>query len=137
MPGYVVEVLVEALGRTKVPVGGSRILIIGLAYKKNVPDIRESPTFKLIELLEGRGSVVEYHDPYLEAIPYTREHSRFAGRRSVPLHAETIASFDAVIIATDHDAIDYGEMFNHARLIVDSRNAMGTRGMAAPHVVKA
>jgi len=138
MPRYVVDVLAEALDkRLHVPMSSARVLIIGLAYKKNVPDIRESPSFKLMEILEARGAAVEYYDPHLDQIPPTREHAGFTGRRSVTMDVKQISDFDAVLISTDHDAIDYQQLFDHAKLIVDTRNVMARNGFVGAHVVKA
>lgn len=138
MPRYVVAMLAKALDqRQGRGLRDARILLIGLAYKKNVPDIRESPSFKLIELLEGRGARVDYHDPHVLTIPKTREHAEFAGRRSVVLDPEAVAGYDAVLISTDHDSVDYATLTAHARLIVDTRNAMARKGLANAHVVKA
>ena len=138
MPRYVIDVLGKSLdSHLGITLGAARILIIGLAYKKNVPDIRESPTFKLMELLEQRGAQVEYHDPNVTEIPPTREHANYAGRRSVTLDAATLETFDAVLISTDHDAIDYEKIHAHAKLVVDTRNVMARRGITAGHIVKA
>jgi UDP-N-acetyl-D-glucosamine dehydrogenase len=138
MPRYVVENLARALdsalGKT---LSGARILILGLAYKKNVPDIRESPTFKLMELLEQRGAKVEFHDPHVAEIPPTREHADYAGRKSVALDAATLESFDAVLISTDHDAVDYVLVHDYAKLVVDTRNVMAKNGLSGKSIVKA
>jgi UDP-N-acetyl-D-glucosamine dehydrogenase len=132
MPRYVVGRLEEALDRTLgMSLSSARILIVGLAYKRNVSDVRESPTFKLIELLEARGASVAFHDPHVEAIPPTREYAAYAGRRSTPLSAETLRAHDAVLIATDHDAVDYPLIASDAALIVDTRNAFRRRGVPA------
>jgi UDP-N-acetyl-D-glucosamine dehydrogenase len=138
MPRYVVGRLEEALDRRLgKSLGSARILIVGLAYKRNVADVRESPTFKLLELLEARGAEVNFHDPHVEVIPPTREHAHFAGRRSLAISAETLGAQDAVLISTDHDAVDYVLIARHARLIVDTRNAFSRRGVASATVVKA
>ena len=138
MPRYVVARLEEALDRRAgKSLGSSRILILGLAYKRNVADIRESPTFKLLELLEARGSRVDFHDPHVAEIPMTREHAVFAGRRSVPITAEQLDLYDAVLVSTDHDAVDYALLAAHARLIVDTRNAFARRDLGSDKVVKA
>jgi UDP-N-acetyl-D-glucosamine dehydrogenase len=115
----------------------ANVLMLGLAYKPNVADVRESPSFKLLELLEKRGARVSFHDPHVPEAPMTREHAEYAGRKSAELSAKSLASFDAVLIATDHDAVDYGLIAQHAKLIVDSRNAMAKRGLRAEKVVKA
>ncbi len=134
MPHHVVDRLAQALDRQGRTLHGARILIIGLAYKKNVPDIRESPSLKLIDLIEERGATAAFHDPHLPAIPRTREYGALMGRPSTPL--SDLGAFDAVLIATDHDAIDYA-LLAQARLVIDTRNAMARRGHTGPHIVKA
>lgn len=125
MPKYVITKLSEALDtRFARPLNGAKVLLLGMAYKKNVADVRESPAFALMELLEQRKSEVDFHDPHVDVIPPTREHAAFNGRASVALTPETIASYDAVIVATDHDGVDYGMVAQHAKLIVDTRNVM-------------
>ena len=138
MPRYVVSRLEEALDRTQsVSLGAARVLVIGLAYKKNVSDIRESPAFAIIDILESRGTEVDYHDPHVAVIPPTREHSALAGRQSVDLSAVTLGTYHAVVIVTDHDDVDYGLISANARLVVDSRNAMARRGLPLENVAKA
>jgi UDP-N-acetyl-D-glucosamine dehydrogenase len=138
MPYFVVDRVIETIdrsaGRGAV---GAKVLILGIAYKKNVDDMRESPSLKLIELLEKRGAEVHYHDPFIPVIPPTREHADLAGRRSVPLEAGTIATYDAVLIATDHDAVDYGYVAKSAKVVIDTRNACHRAGVIADNVVKA
>lgn len=137
MPNHVVDVLARALDeRLRLAVSASRVLVVGLAYKKNVEDVRESPSFKLMSLLEARGAKVAFHDPHVPEAPVTREHPEFAGRRSVALSAETLKDFDAVLIATDHDAVDY-RLLAEAPLVVDTRNAMARHGVQGEHVFKA
>src|SRR5207302_1221598 len=98
MPHYVVDALARALDqRQGRALSRSRILIIGLAYKKNVPDIRESPSFKLMDLLQRRGAAIGFHDPHVPKIPRTREYSQFYGWESAPLNAGEIDSYDAVL----------------------------------------
>ncbi|HEX5317530.1 MAG TPA: nucleotide sugar dehydrogenase [Stellaceae bacterium] len=138
MPRHVVDKTVAALSeRSGRALHGARVLILGVAYKKNVDDTRESPAFKVMELLEQRGAVVKFHDPYLAAIQPTREHAQFAGRRSSPLNAALLAETDVAIICTDHDSVDYDLLAEHARLIVDTRNACAKRGLGGKHIVKA
>ena len=139
MPGLVVARVIEELSsRLGKSVKGSTILIVGLAYKKNVDDIRESPSFRLIDLLERRGARVEFYDPFVPVVPHMREHKELAGRRSVDFTDEVIASFDAVLISTDHDQVDYGVLARNARLIIDTRNAMARHGHShLENVVKA
>jgi len=137
MPYYVVNKLAEAVDRNGTAFTGSKILMLGIAYKKNVDDMRESPALKLIELIEARGAHVDYFDPYIPVIPMTREHAELAGRRSVALDAAVIASYDAVLIATDHDDVDYKLVVNSARIVVDTRNACEKAGILDKRVVKA
>jgi UDP-N-acetyl-D-glucosamine dehydrogenase len=138
MPGYVVSRIVDELNaRTRRGLNGAKILVIGLAYKKNIDDTRESPSFKLIELLEKQGAVCEVHDPFVPTIPSTREHPNLAGRRSVALSHEIISEFDAVLITTDHDSIDYQLLVRSAKIVVDTRNACARAGAVGPNIVKA
>ena len=138
MPHYVVDKLVRALdcqmGRG---LSNSRILIVGIAYKKNVDDIRESPALKLIELIEARGASVDYYDPHIPVIPKSREHGRLAGRFSIAWSKELLHQYDAIVIATDHDAVDYLELCQTASLIVDTRNACRRAGYVGQNVVRA
>jgi UDP-N-acetyl-D-glucosamine dehydrogenase len=138
MPAHVVARLAEALDRRRGrALSRARVLVIGLAYKKNVPDIRESPSLRLIELIEERGAQAAYHDPHVPEIPRTRAHGALMGRQSVDLSAATLAGFDAVLIATDHDDVDYALLAGHAALLVDTRNAIAHRGLPMDRVVKA
>jgi UDP-N-acetyl-D-glucosamine dehydrogenase len=138
MPRYVVGKLAEALDiRAGKALSRSKVLVIGLAYKKNVADIRESPSLRLIEIIEERGGRADYSDPFVAEIPPTREYQALKGRKSVALTAETLAAYDAVLIATDHDEVDYAAMVKHAPLIVDTRNVFKRLGLAADHVIKA
>ena len=138
MPHWVVDRLALTLdARTGRGLKGARILLLGLAYKKNVDDLRESPSLRLIEMLEARGAAVDYHDPYIAEIMRTREHPSLAGRRSVPWDADAIAAYDAVLIATDHDGVDYAGLGRAARLVLDTRNAMARAGALGGNVVKA
>jgi UDP-N-acetyl-D-glucosamine dehydrogenase len=138
MPRHVVDRLAEALDmRAGKALSRSKVLVIGLAYKKNVPDIRESPSLKLIELIEARGGQASYHDPHVASVPPTREYGHLKGRPSVELTQETISAFDAVLVATDHDAVDYAALAAWAPLVVDTRNAFGRRALSGANVVKA
>lgn len=138
MPRHVVNRLAEALDRRLGrALSRSRVLVVGLAYKKNVPDIRESPSLRLIELIEERGGRADYHDPFVPQIPRTRAYGALMGRRSVPLDAASLQGFDAVLISTDHDGLDYAAMASHAALIIDTRNVVGRLGLPMDKVVKA
>jgi UDP-N-acetyl-D-glucosamine dehydrogenase len=137
MPYYVVERLAEAVDRSGRSFSGSRILILGVAYKKNVDDIRESPSLKLIELVEARGASVDYHDPHVPEMPETRRHSSLTGRRSIALTSAALSHYDAILIATDHDSVDYRFVVDYAKLVVDTRNVCGRAGIVDDRIVKA
>ena len=124
MPRYVIERLALALDqRFRKGLNGAEILVIGLAYKKNVGDTREAPALAIMDMLESRGAHVAYHDPFVPAIPKTRSHPTLAGRRSIFIDANIIASFDAVLIITDHENVDYNMIVHAGSVIVDTRNA--------------
>lgn len=137
MPNYVVSRLVEALDtRCAKTLSDAHVLILGAAYKKNVSDIRESPALKLMELLEKRGAKVDFHDPHVDEILKTREHPAFAGRKSVPFGPHSLSAYDAVVVVTDHDCIEYQHL-EKAKIVVDTRNACARRGLQLNNVVKA
>ena len=138
MPGRVVDKTVGALSEhSGQALKGARTLVIGIAYKKNIDDLRESPALRIMELLEKRGAVISYHDPFLPEITPTREHPGFTGRESTPLAATSLALTDAAVICTDHDAVDYALLAARCPLIVDTRNAFASRGIIGGRVVKA
>jgi UDP-N-acetyl-D-glucosamine dehydrogenase len=124
MPLRVVDRAAEALNARRKSVNGSRVLIVGLAYKPNVDDERESPSYTLMEVLKSRGAEVAYYDPHVPVIRPTREHAHWAGTCSVGWDRQTLESFDATIIATNHQAINYQELADWSACIVDTRNAM-------------
>ena len=124
MPAYVVQRTMEALNDRGKAVRGSRLLCLGLAYKPEVDDTRESPAFEIMKLLSSYGARVDYHDPYVAEIPVTRKHAELAGRRSVAFDRQSVGGYDAVIIITDHKQIDYAALAEWAQCIVDSRGAM-------------
>jgi len=126
MPEYVVHRVADALNAGNKAVNGSRVLILGLAYKPNVDDERESPSYVLMDLLNERGAKVEYYDPYIPAIKPTREHSHWTSKKSVPWNREAIETFDVVLIATNHACVNYQELADWAHRIVDTRNAMAS-----------
>ncbi len=139
MPRYVVEKVIETLNARGRPVRGSRILILGMAYKENVDDLRESPTFALMDLLAGMGAHLDYHDPHIPEVGPTREHRNWQGKRSVPLQRETVSSYDLVLISTAHHAVNYASVLEWAEVVVDTRNAIARLAGATHHpkVVKA
>jgi len=124
MPEFVVNRVAEALNLRQKSVKGSRVLVLGLAYKANVDDDRESPSYHLLDMLKNRGAHVAYYDPHVPVIRPTREHPHWAGTRSVEWKKEVIASFDLVLISTAHKAVNYQELAGWAQSIVDTRNAM-------------
>src|SRR5438034_2078540 len=124
MPEYVVHRVAEALNANRKPVNGSKILVLGLAYKPNVDDDRESPSYVLMNLLQDRGAEVSYHDPYVPAIKPQRDHSHWAGTQSIPWQRQTIANFDLVLLSTNHACLNYQELADWSSCIVDTRNAM-------------
>ena len=124
MPHHVVERTAMALNSRKQAVNGSKILVLGLAYKPEVNDMRESPAFHLLDLLKELGAEVAYHDPHIPVIGPTREHSHWAGTQSVSWSQRAIAAFDAVVICTAHRSVNYRQLARWSPLIVDTRNAM-------------
>ncbi len=124
MPDYVIHRLSEALNSERKAINGSRILVVGIAYKPNVDDDRESPSYVLMDMLKRRGAEVAYYDPYVPIIKPTREHPHWAGTRSVIWSRTTIEPFDLVLIATNHATINYQELADWARCILDTRNVM-------------
>lgn len=122
MPYYVIDRLVQGLNGQGRPMKGAKVLVVGIAYKKDVDDTRESPSLKLIDLLMKRGAQVDYHDPHIPVMPKTRRYQ--FNLRSVPLTPENLAAYDAVLIATDHSSLDYEFIAAHASLVVDTRNVL-------------
>lgn len=137
MPSYVVSKVGEALNDHRKSIRGSRILLIGLAYKADVDDMRESPTFILMDELKARGAEVAYYDPFIPVITPTREHAHWTGTPSVKWDQETISSFDCVLISTAHSSVDFRQLGEWAKCIVDTRNAMSKAGILADNIVKA
>jgi UDP-N-acetyl-D-glucosamine dehydrogenase len=122
MPYHVVDSVAEALNDRQKSIKGSRILVLGVAYKKDVDDLRESPSLKIIELLTARGGKIDYNDPYFPEIPKLR-HYNFQGMKSAPIDSKSLAGYDCVLIATDHSSYDYPAIVESAQLVVDTRNA--------------
>ena len=119
MPKWVVAKVTDALNNISLPVKGSKILVLGIAYKKNVDDMRESPSVELMQLLREKGAVIEYSDPYVPTFPNMRKYE--FDLRSVDLTKDVVGSYDCVLLATDHDSFDYGMLENTAKLLVDTR----------------
>jgi len=138
MPRHIIEMLAASLQeRFGKSLSGARILLLGVAYKKNVDDTRESPAYRLIEDMEARGATVDFYDPHVPAIPKTREHGALAGRRSIAWDVKVLAGYDAALICTDHDVVDYQQLADASALIVDTRNALKDIASARDKVVKA
>jgi UDP-N-acetyl-D-glucosamine dehydrogenase len=132
MPQWVVSKVADALNDRGQALKGAKILVLGIAYKKNIDDMRESPAVELMELLQKKGAEIAYSDPYLLTFPPMREHH--FDLASVPITPETLANFDCVLVATNHDAFDYALIKQHAKLVVDSR---GVYLDPAENIVKA
>lgn len=138
MPDYVISRLRETLDlRFQKALSGSRILVLGMAYKKNVDDIRESPALAIYDDLQDRGVSVDYYDPYVPVVHHSRSHPVMDGKKSITWNAQALQSYDAVLICTDHDNVDYNFVVTHARLVVDTRNATFRVPGAKNNVVKA
>lgn len=136
MPAWVVGRLAEELDRRfGLALSRARVLLLGVAYKKNVDDVRESPAFAIHRLLAERGAEVAFADPLVPVIPRTREHPELAGVRTLPCTLETWRAFDAVVLVTDHDDLDYAELVEHARFVLDTRGRL--RRFRSPRVAVA
>jgi UDP-N-acetyl-D-glucosamine dehydrogenase len=129
MPGYVIGRTVEALNHHRKALKGSRVLVVGLAYKANVDDMRESPAFHLLDFLQARGAAVDYFDPLIPVIGPSREHKNWEGRKSVEWKKEVLGSYDAALICTAHAGVNYADLATSCPCIIDTRNAM--KGIAA------
>ena len=136
MPDYVVERVSLALNDARKAVNGSKICILGIAYKRDVDDPRESPSFRIIELLEARGAVISYSDPHVPRLPKMRHH-HIREMASCELTKDYLAAQDCVVIVTDHAAVDYEFLAAHSKLIIDTRNALSALSSARATIVKA
>jgi UDP-N-acetyl-D-glucosamine dehydrogenase len=130
MPYFVVENIVEAMSRQGKALHGSRVLVLGLAYKRDIDDLRESPSLTVIELLRKRGASVEYNDPFFASVGHGRKYA--LNMTCTPL--DKIPEFDCVVIITDHTQYDYASIVKQAKLVVDTRNA--TKGIEAANIVR-
>lgn len=137
MPDYVIHRTMEALNSRGKPVKGSKILLLGLAYKANVDDMRESPTFALLDGFKRLGAELAYHDPHVPVVGPTREHMDWAGHRSLDWTAENLSAQDCIVISTHHAAFDLDQLAACADLIIDTRNAMAATATRDGQVVKA
>jgi UDP-N-acetyl-D-glucosamine dehydrogenase len=123
MPQYVVNRLAEFLNDDRKPIRGSKVAILGVAYKKDIDDPRESPSFELMKLLGERGALLSYNDPHVPSLPKMRHYPDLPAMDSQQLTASYLADQDCVVISTDHSAYDYDFIVNHSRLVIDTRNA--------------
>ncbi len=135
MPRYVVQRAMEALNARGKAMNGAKVLVLGIAYKRDVDDMRESPAVRIIELLQERGAQVVYHDPFVPRVPRMRQHR--LDMVSVPLTDEALGSADAVLVATDHSCVDYARVVERAQLVVDARNACRGVRVGRERIVKA
>ena len=135
MPAFVVQKVADALNSRGRAVQGARVLVLGVAYKKDIGDIRESPAMEILEMLIARGADVSYSDPFFPKLPVMRRHH--IPLESLPLMEASLAEQDVVVVATDHSDFPYELIHRTAPLIVDSRNAMRQRGLAGPHLILA
>ena len=134
-PYYVVEKVIEVLNNSQLSIVNSKLLILGAAYKKNIDDMRESPTLKLIEILESKGAKVDYHDPYVLKLFPTRKYNY--EMHSVELNPTKLQSYGLVLLSTDHDMFDYELIAKNSNLIIDTRNAFERHGIHQPNIFKA
>ena len=135
MPNYVVNRLADVIDNRKgIGLSHARVLIIGVAYKKDIDDIRESPALVIIDLLRARQAVVDYYDPHVRRIPKTRAHSALAGMESISFDRATVASYDVVLIVTDHTDVDWQLLIDEAQIIIDTRNVCAKIAAGSPKV---
>jgi UDP-N-acetyl-D-glucosamine dehydrogenase len=137
MPRHVLGRVMEALRSRRQPIRGSRVLVLGLAYKPDVDDTRESPALPLLHLLKRRGAKVAYHDPHIPVLPPTRRFPQLAGMRSIPWQRDAISAFDAVLVVTAHAAVNYRQLGRWSKCVIDTRNVMAAVKTPAGTVWKA
>ena len=134
-PYYVVEKVSEALNGHQKSLNGSKVLVLGVAYKKNIDDMRESPSLKLIEILREKGGDVDYNDPYIPKLPPTRKYNY--DMESIDLTKENLEDYDLVLLSTDHDDYDFQMIYDNSKLLVDTRNALKFKGIYNGKAIKA
>ncbi len=139
MPYYVVDKVEEVLSKSNIVIRKSKILILGVSYKKNIDDLWESPALKLIEILKEKGADVDYYDPYVPELPKTRKYN--FKMKSIPLNQASkhsfMQSYDLVILTTDHDIFNYKLLTANCKLIIDTRNAFEVKGIKSAKIFKA
>lgn len=133
-PYYVVQKTIEVLNDHRITINDAKILMLGVSYKKNVDDTRESPSLKLIEIFEQKGAIVDYNDPYIPKLPPTRKYN--FKKESVPISKANLSKYDLVLLSTDHDSFDYQLIANNSKLIIDTRNAFGRRKIFSERIIK-
>ena len=121
MPNWVVSIVSDALNERGKPIRNARILILGIAYKKNVDDMRESPATMIMQILKDKGALIEFSDPYFNEFPQIRNYD--FNLKNVDLTPESISDFDAVVLITDHDDFDYEMIIQNSKLVIDTRGA--------------
>jgi UDP-N-acetyl-D-glucosamine dehydrogenase len=137
MPAHVIDGVSKALdAHFSRGLSGSRLLLLGAAYKKNIDDMRDSPALHLFEILLSRGAVVDYHDTFVPSIPRLHEFPNLEGKQSVSFDARSLAAYHAVIVATDHDGVDYETVASYAPLVIDTRNVFARHGLSADNIIK-
>jgi UDP-N-acetyl-D-glucosamine dehydrogenase len=136
MPSYVVARVTDALNERSKAVKGSKILVLGVAYKKDVDDVRESPALEIIDLLLHKGAEVTFHDPYVQTIPRTRHYPALAELKREETTPEVLRSKDCVLIITNHTSYDWSHVLRHASLVIDTRNTIGPSGSSGCKVVE-
>lgn len=137
MPHYVIQRVADALNEKRRSLNGSKVLVMGIAYKPDVDDDRESPSYVLMDLLKERGAEVGYYDPHIPVIRPSREHGHWAGTQSISWTRDTVSRFDLALISTHHKAVNYQELAEWTHCIVDTRNAMAGMKSAPGQVWKA
>ena len=134
-PYYVVQKSIEALNKNKKALNGAKVLILGAAYKKDIDDMRESPSLKLIEIYREKGALVDYYDPYVLKLPKTRKYQY--NMVSIDLTKESISKYDLVVLSTDHEAFNYEMIARNSKLIIDTRNAFEKKNLVSKNIYKA
>jgi len=138
VPLRVIDIISMALSsRLSKSINGAAILLLGVAYKRNIDDVRESPALRIMSLLEARGAEVRFFDPYVAVIPPTREHPEFTGRRTIEVSGETLSDFDCAVVVTDHEDVDYALIERCVPLVVDTRNEFARLDLPLKKIVKA
>jgi UDP-N-acetyl-D-glucosamine dehydrogenase len=133
-PYYVAEKVVNVLSQNKKSINGAKILILGVSYKKNIDDKRESPSLKLIEILEDKNALVDFSDPFVPKLTRSRKYDYH--KQSIPLTEENLSAYDLILLSTDHDMFDYQFIAEHSRIIVDTRNAFERHGIKSANIFK-